>query len=229
MSLKRWRKAQKSEEAFYKNGRSKNTSAANKDIGKLRQQSIKRICEYTELSEDELKNLRILEIGGQTVKLAFGNVSTLPKYILDPLFAWNQDEQNTFCHRIRGIGEYLPLRDNCIDICLCFNTIDHTISPADVLDEINRVLVDRGMLVIMCHTFPVWTTPFIPLFNIVDLPHPHHFTFTTLNKLLTRRFHIENITQAGRIFKLSRSSSLKENIAALVSVKYFMFRCISTM
>ena len=197
------------------------------NIDELRKRNTSRIVNFSGLSDVDLKNLRLLEIGGPLVEEAFGNIVTPPKLILDPLFAWSPKcaEPNKSCHRVRSMGEYLPLSDNSIDLVLCVNTIDHTCSPYDVLNEIKRVLTAKGLLIILCNIFPLWTTPFIPLFNIIDQPHPHHFTLPIFKRLLNQRFHIESVTLDHRPYRLSIDQNLKNNIAAVIGVGLFNFHC----
>jgi 2-polyprenyl-3-methyl-5-hydroxy-6-metoxy-1,4-benzoquinol methylase len=46
----------------------------------------------------------------------------------------------------RGVGEHLPFDKCSFDKVLCISVLQHTQSPSQVLDEIERVLIDGGML-----------------------------------------------------------------------------------
>jgi len=193
---------------------------------RARKESLERMCNYTSLSEEELKHMRILEIGGPVVERAFDDASIPPKLVLDPLLPFDRllGQQDKSCHRVRGVGEYLPLPDNSIDLCWCANTIDHTFSTAAVLKEIRRVLHDGGTLVISCNVFPAWTKPLFPLFNILDTPHPHHFTLSLFRILLKQEFEIQKEFETdSKSRRLTRN--LKSNIATLLGMRYYYFVC----
>ena len=227
---KRWRKAQKTEAAAWKLGQSVKLTDA------VRARNIEHMCKYTALSEDELKRMRILEIGGTVVESAFdfdsGNIA--PKLSLDPLFPFARitSKHGNCCHRVRGIAEYLPLPDKSINLCWCANVIDHALNPISVLEEIRRVMVDSGMLVISCNVFPLWTKPFFPMFNILDLPHPHHFTRAGFRTLVRREFEIkeEVTTRISHLLlrrnpQLPLARDLKNKMAGIVRVSYVYLVC----
>ncbi len=218
----RWKKAQKAEtKAWQANPLPQGLTDSE------RRENLARICEYTSLSEEELKHMRILDIGGPLTERAFDSASISPKLVLDPLLPFVRlvGRQDKSCHRVRGVGEYLPLPDNSIDLCWCANTIDHTSSPSAVLREIGRVLDNRGMLVISCHTFPPWTGPLFPLFSIMDKPHPHHFTLRGIKTLLEHEFHIQDEAEVKGAFQITSAQKLKDRVAAMFGVRYFYFRC----
>jgi len=60
---------------------------------------------------------------------------------LDPL----SPHRPQYCF-VRGVGEYLPFRDEAFDACTCFSVLDHLIDPKPVLHEIRRVLHSDGKL-----------------------------------------------------------------------------------
>lgn len=218
----RWRKAQKAEAVAWKIN-----PCPQELTDSVRRKNLEHMCKYTSLSEQELKQMRILEIGGAVVEKAFDSVSISPKLVLDPLlpFARLVGQQDKSCHRVRGVGECLPLPDKSIDLCWCANTIDHTISPVVVLGEIRRVLDDQGILVISCNLFPTWTKPLFPLFSVLDTPHPHHFTITEFRTLLKRYFQIQREFEVNSVRRLSLVRGLKNNIATVIRVRYVYFHC----
>ena len=223
----RWERAQKAEwEAW-----DRSHIEANSD--EIRQRNIDYLCQRTKLDESELKKLRILEIGGRVVEHSFSDPDIPDKYVLDPLFPWDSSSgENTVAmpciHRIKGMAENIMLPDNSIDLCFCANTIDHTSSPQIVLKEIRRVLINNGLLVISCNLFPSYVKPLIPLFNILDTPHPHHFTLGMFRNLLTNGKFIINNQEGSYITKSSSSNKLKSNMAALFRIKYTFFTCKPT-
>ncbi len=220
---KRWEKAQKAEAAAWV------TSPTPKPLrGVVRQEALSQLCLYTLLNEDELKRLKILEIGGATVERAFDEVGIPPKISIDPLFPFGRlvGQNDSSCHRVRAMGEYLPLPDNIMDLCWCANTIDHVYRPAAVLDEIWRVLQSRGRLVISCHAFPAWLKPLYPLLNAVDAPHPHHFTRTGLRDLLGQRFEIQKEFTADFGLRFPLLKHRKVNAAVILGIEYVFFHCV---
>lgn len=219
----RWRKAQKAEAAFagYKKLHSQELT------DRVRRQNLEHMCKYTSLSEQELKDRRILEIGGQVTEIAFSDRTVSPKIIIDPLFPFKRrlGPDDKCCDRLRGVGEYLPLPNRSIDLCWCTNVIDHTSSPLVVLEEIQRVLDDQGILIISCNLFPTYMKPFFPLFNIFDRPHPHHFSVVGFRTLLERYFRIQKEFTVDSAFRVSLAHNLKTNIAAVIGARYIYFRC----
>jgi len=218
----RWRKALKAEAAAWKVNPS-----PQKLTGGIRRHSLEYIRNYTSLSEKELENMRMLEIGGRAVEKAFDSVSIPPKLVLDPLFPFARviGQRDKSCHRLRGVGEYIPLPDKSIDLCWCANVIDHTCSPRLVLKEVRRVLDDHGILVISCDIFPAWSKPLFSLFNVLDTPHPHHFTLASFRTLLRREFEIQREFEVNSVSRLSLTQNLKNNIAAVIGVRYVFSRC----
>lgn len=227
-STNRWKKAQKAEAAAWKK------SCTRELTEEIHRRNIKHMRKYTGLTEDELRQMRILEIGGTVVERAFNNTDITPKLSLDPLFPFQQlVPKNGKCYqRVRGVGEFLPLPDKSIDLCWCANVIDHTLNPGIVLEEIRRVLVESGVLVISCDVFPAWTKPLFPVFDVVDSPHPHHFTRAGFRSLVRREFEIkEEVLDRVLHLSLRRNAQLplardlKNKMAGIVRVRYVYLLC----
>ena len=75
-------------------------------------------------------------------------------WILHPLHSFMEDifpclkEPFPF---IKGVGEYLPFRDESFDNVINIATLDHVNSPSQVFEESYRVLKDKGqMLLLVC-------------------------------------------------------------------------------
>ncbi|MCK4823260.1 methyltransferase domain-containing protein [bacterium] len=58
---------------------------------------------------------------------------------------------------IQGLGEYLPIRNNCFDNATLITTLDHSIYPEIILEETRRVLRDGGNLFMM---ILIWDSQF---------------------------------------------------------------------
>jgi SAM-dependent methyltransferase len=52
-----------------------------------------------------------------------------------------------------AIGEMLPLKDECFDLVLCTQVLEHVTEPEKVLNEIRRVLKKHGVLILSTHGF----------------------------------------------------------------------------
>ncbi len=76
-----------------------------------------------------------------------------------------------------GYGENIPFRDNCFDVIVCSNCIDHTDSPKQTIKEIQRVLRQGGHLIMTCEVFSKDLGQRNP-------GHPHSMNLETLWMLL---------------------------------------------
>jgi len=228
-STKRWKRAQKAEAAAWSKPHTK------KLTHEICCRNLECMCKHTGITEDELSHMTILEIGGTVVEESFDNPNIAPKLSIDPLFPFSYSitEFGKCCQRVKGIGEYLPLSDNSIDLCWCANVLDHTFSPITVLQEIRRVLEKTGILIISCELFPAWTKPLFPLFNVFDSPHPYHYTLSGFKILMRREFEIKKevidrvlYLSLRRNHQFSLTRDLKNKLAGVVRVRYIYFICI---
>lgn len=191
---------------------------------RLQANDLKMVENLASVSAEELKQMRILEIGGlRCVTGALFTIKTKMKIAMDPLVDlwYRYAVVDDTCDYIGGVGEYIPLKRNSVDLCWCANVIDHTSSPPSVLREIRRVLSDNGILVISCNVYGNWTRPLFPIFNRLDGGHPHHFTEASFRRLLTREFDIH-----GRFaVKWGKIYSLKVLLGAICGGRSVTFRC----
>jgi SAM-dependent methyltransferase len=196
--------------------------------------AISTICKHTGNTAQQLKDMRILEIGGHLIELAFEDINNPPKLILDPLLIMPKIicQQSRAVTRLRGIGEFIPLKNSCIDLCWTTNTIDHTLAPAMVLKEAHRILTDKGILIISCNVFPNILKPVFPLVNVVDRPHPHHFTSDSLRTLLIENgFRIvdqdDNRLDIKKDYKdLPLLRNIKLRVAVALGIHHIYYKCI---
>ncbi len=83
----------------------------------------------------------------------------------------------------QAMGEDLPLKNKVADIVFCINVLDHCKNPYLVLDEIQRILKPKGLLILDVD-FYYYKKPFI-----IDI-HPSRDTLVVLEEQLSRRFNI---------------------------------------
>ena len=92
--------------------------------------------------------------------------------------------KDTGVERIQGVGEYIPMANECADIVICYNVLDHVAQPDLVLQETYRILRKGGLLLLLVLSFPWFALPLFPLLSRVDVPHPHHWTHGGIRRLL---------------------------------------------
>lgn len=100
------------------------------------------------------ENSTILDIGNGP----HGIVQDIPKGIrfgLDPLISDYKClyKLPTDVNFVAGIGEYLPFKDNKIDLVFVVNTLDHVIDPNAVLKEVKRAC--KNFLILDLNTTPL--------------------------------------------------------------------------
>ena len=102
-------------------------------------------------------------------------------------------------HFLLARAEELPVRSGTFRIAICAETIEHVSSEDKVLDEINRILEDRGKLLI---TFPVWhTEKIISFFNKDFMSYSGHvksFSLAKIQQLLNK--HCFKIIKKNRYY-----------------------------
>jgi SAM-dependent methyltransferase len=84
-----------------------------------------------------------------------------------------------------GSAEKIPVPDNCIDVVVSFETIEHVPNPGRFLDECARVLVSGGRLVISTPDKDVYT-------GRLGTRNRHHCSEMTQEEFanaISRRFH----------------------------------------
>ena len=65
-----------------------------------------------------------------------------------------------------GSAEAIPLKDATLDAVVSFETIEHVPDPATFVQEISRVLTERGIAIV--------STPNKQVYNQLSAPNPHH-------------------------------------------------------
>lgn len=195
--FKRWRKAQRYEQHWWK------------------AESDALDPEYYEVFAGELlrdlndrltvdPETRTLEIGSG----AAGIVTCLPgqRWAIDPLetfyasvpaFRRFRDPEVRY---LQAAGEHLPFRDSLFDLLIMDNVLDHCLQPSRVLWEARRVLKSGGILYLRQHTFHHWgllVRRVMEAFEI-DPGHPFSFTAEMLHRAFRKRgFEILSETHSG--------------------------------
>ena len=139
---------------------------------------------------------KVLDVGGAYGHYASLFCSASERIVVDPLY----EKYGIRLNGIVGIasqGECLPFASDSFDFIILRNIIDHMLKPKILLEEIYRVLKPEGNVCFMVNTFVPAIKPLFPILNIIDKPHPLHFTVHDARKLLTEtRFHILRERQA---------------------------------
>jgi ubiquinone/menaquinone biosynthesis C-methylase UbiE len=157
---------------------------------------------------------------------------------IDPILfdTWNgTDKVNSSTLHIVATGEFLPFRDNSFDVCVCFNVLDHSIFPRDVLREIVRILKPNGELLLWVHTLRSVLRIFSPFLNLIDTSHPHHFTFHRVLHLLKENGLIATSTLTTELetgnfvqrFVKSFLYSFKLAVASFMMFNLFVLGCVT--
>lgn len=142
----------------------------------------------------KLENKRILEIGSGTRGAIYYlnkknmniGIEPMPLHKLASLQKWKRS------FLVRGMGEFLGIKDDCIDIIICHNVIDHTISPKKLLEESHRILKQSGTMLLGTHVLHNKYKNFRYFINKIDTTHPHHFTKDELYQYVGKWFSIDN-------------------------------------
>jgi SAM-dependent methyltransferase len=124
----------------------------------------------------------------------------------------------------------LPWRTNSISVVSLLSVLEYTIDPYLVIQDIHRVLKPGGMFIIevpnLAYLFERWRLLRGQLVGCAHAPgwqggRLHHFTFTTLEKLLTDNgFVVEKRMGSGFLYKVrSFYPSLLSSDIVLVAKK----------
>lgn len=121
------------------------------------------------------------------------------KTFLDPLMSEYErrwPDKMPRGERLTGRGEAIPHDDATFDVVVSFNALDHMFEPWDVLTEIKRVMKPGGVFVlgIFCHP-PIFAYPRLAIEKILpflkDTPHPFSFTRGSIERFISKYFHVE--------------------------------------
>lgn len=193
VSPDRWQASQRLELNFWQNW-TRSTPYQNLDIPKYWSEELERFACTREIFQDQ----RVLDIGCGPFGLIHYLDNAAERLRIDPLLPQYESKATLTGSQLSlaALGEKLPLANNCIDIAICFNALDHMCDPAAALGEIARILRPGGRLLLMIHTFPAWTRPFF----WVDRLHPHHWTRTSFLNQVAHTFCVEHTETVRRKF-----------------------------
>lgn len=202
VSEERWREAQAHELDFWRHW---NHLPAYRDLN-LEQYWAGEKHQFG-LHGDFFAGKRVLDIGCGPVGLIHFLPEASLRVRLDPLLVEYGDRLPLKAPQVSAAaaGEALPVRDGSVDVCVCFNALDHMRDPDAALAEMHRVLRPRGSLLIMVHDFPAWVMPLL----WADRLHPHHWTHEQAAALLGRQFVIERAVRRRRRFQMPLREMLK--------------------
>jgi ubiquinone/menaquinone biosynthesis C-methylase UbiE len=94
---------------------------------------------------------------------------------------------------IRGVGEFLPLKNDCVQLCIMAGSLDHVCNPKQTLNEVYWVLAPESYFMLM-ETVLLEKKP-----SFYDDTHVCQFTLRDLERLLGQ-FRIERILKKVPIF-----------------------------
>lgn len=188
--LRRWQEAQRAERIFW-------------DSEDSIQQEAAKILERYSIVFSEIKSddgWKILDVGcGPTFVSRMINGGE--KYGIDPLMSHFLEKVQdramlTSFHFLTGVAECLPFGNDCFDLVVCRNVLDHVQLPEGVLKEMKRVSKSCAILILGVNVYSEFVFRLrkgVECMGIVGLKekfHPHFFTEETLMKLCSKYFSI---------------------------------------
>jgi len=198
----RWREAQRHELDFWKRWREL-PAYQGLDLERYWAGELTKFC----VEPDFFSGRRVLDVGCGPVGLIHFVPQAAARIRLDPLLPEYAERLPLPEPRlsVAAAGERLPLAPDCVDICVCFNALDHMRDPHAALAEMARVLRPGGHLLLMVHSFPAWALPLL----WPDRLHPHHWTHARVVEMLAGQFHGIRAVRERRRFDLPLGALLK--------------------
>jgi SAM-dependent methyltransferase len=194
---KRWQRAQESERAYWEE--------SFRDEPAFRRMCLSFYPVYKEIlgrNNIDTSDMKVLDVGSGP----YGLVSVIAgarKYALDPLMEYFQKkvpagfyEENNIIP-VTGVGENLKLKDKCMDLVCCINTLDHADCHLCIMEQANRVLKEGGYLLLSVNHYDwpiVLLRRFLETIGFGDTCHPKTFHLSDIAKLM-RRYNFRIIDQ----------------------------------
>lgn len=150
------------------------------------------------LSEKIQANSNILDVGcGPTCTAQL--FSRGLKIFLDPLMDSYRKVYSELLpegYKISCTAENISLKNECADVVVCVNALDHMIAPDKALYEMGRVLKKEGMFVLGIFLHPPliaiarrFIERFLPIFR--EDAHPYSYTLKGIRDILKYYFSIQ--------------------------------------
>ncbi|MDD5583865.1 MAG: class I SAM-dependent methyltransferase [Candidatus Omnitrophica bacterium] len=144
-------------------------------------------------------NFSVVDVGSGPTCLARFFKSPHKTYV-DPLMDFYQEyyreklpvaNNSTF---VASMAEKMPFPSDSFDVALCYNMLDHTFKPANIVAEIKRILKPGGYVLLGIYTHG-------PILKFVrtlaektvifkEKPHPYSFTIGNVISMLNGEFLI---------------------------------------
>jgi len=236
VTLNRWLTAQEYEQSFW-------TKLANKiETGAIHQldwyqwkasELAKRLAKH--LTAGQKEHGRVLEIGSGPIGI-INFLEYAHRYSIDPLepfykaSATLSELRKPGTNYLGGTGENLPFPESFFSLVIIDNVIDHTYSPTKVLQEMNRVLENNGLLYLAVNIRTAWGAMMHKVLASlhIDKGHPHTFTNRVIRDLLSaNQFKIskEEIDDYYDVNKQHlRSENVRERIKGYTGISEFAYR-----
>jgi SAM-dependent methyltransferase len=206
-TLHRWERAQKAEESFWLVTKKSWSVDLNKVFWK------EKLAQGFNLDYSYFSGKDVLEVGCGPSGIIYHLDEVKTSVGLEPLNLNNLARKNWKKTSVaKGVGEKIPFQDNSFDVILSFNSIDHSLDPKEVIEEIYRVLRLGGDFLLSLHILRDQFNLLKPILNKIDEPHPYHLTHQEVLRLLKdNSFCLNNSKRDKGIGE--RNDSLKKTIA----------------
>ena len=174
MINQRWQKAQKAQKKLW-NSRDIISQVDEKYWDKM-------IHRGFNLNYEFFNNKDVLEIGCNATGIVFFLENANSRVGIEPADMTNLIDDWKKPIVTKGVGEQLPFERYSFDMVICFNVLEQTLKPAKIIQEVHRVLRDKGEFLLWFHTLQDQYKFLQGVLDKVDSARPHHFTY---NEILT--------------------------------------------
>jgi ubiquinone/menaquinone biosynthesis C-methylase UbiE len=199
-------------------------------IEKLKQEN--RIKKLSSLIPIEIKNCIFIGCGQGDEISILNNRKKIPNiYGIDISKTAIQHAKQKYPNINFVVGDAcnLPFEDNSFDLIICSEVIEHLSSPDKLIDEINRVMENKGVLILSTSN---WLS-FYGLFRFLaekllrkkitagDQPIDHWYTIKTINRILEKYFEINKIVGSWYYPPFGKGNKKIPNKFAYFFIKIF--------
>jgi len=241
MARSRWKQAQSYERSFWETAEKKLSEGKDSQFSwyKWRVKNLGEKLEKAFLGEaPDLRDARVIEVGSGPVGLTSA-LEASEKVAIDPLCDFFSSQPNLIDCRgkdvkyIQGKGEEIPYDDGYFDLVVIENVIDHTESAPEVMDELNRILKDGGILYLTVNLHPAWGYFLHEIVSKlrIDKGHPYTFTIGKIRRFLARHgFEVcHDEWEDYRVCREKdwRSDNTKDKLKALSGLSEFLYTSVS--